>query len=77
MKDDYDRINELIDEAFGIHDLVQDKQFLDYIEPIFAKLYSGQTKEGKNNITLYSNIVTLDTRNRNHARFSKSLRMRL
>ncbi|WP_340004791.1 hypothetical protein MHH52_23925 [Paenibacillus sp. FSL K6-0276] len=37
MKDDYDRINELIDEAFGIHDLVQDKEFLDTILNLYLQ----------------------------------------
>jgi ribosomal protein S18 acetylase RimI-like enzyme len=37
MKDDYDRIKELIDEAFGIHDLIQDKIFLDVILNLYLQ----------------------------------------
>lgn len=37
MKDDYDRIKELIDEAFGIHDLIQDKKFLDVILNLYLQ----------------------------------------
>ncbi len=37
MKDDYDRIKELIDEAFGIHDLIQDNKFLDVILNLYLQ----------------------------------------
>ncbi|KAA1187177.1 GNAT family N-acetyltransferase [Paenibacillus sp. B2(2019)] len=37
MKDDYDRIKELIDEAFGIHDFIQDNIFLDVILNLYLQ----------------------------------------
>ncbi|WP_211750134.1 GNAT family N-acetyltransferase [Paenibacillus sp. Marseille-Q4541] len=37
MKADYDRIKELINEAFGIHDLIQDNKFLDVILNLYLQ----------------------------------------
>lgn len=37
MKDDYDRIKQLINEAFGIHDLIQDKKFLDVVLNLYLQ----------------------------------------